>query len=148
MIIVPGSGDILAHVNLADGEYLPTKFNDPRVVVYRQGDSTDRKMVVIKPLGVLAPELLRPAPLEAWTCQHAGPDPLHQHPDQTWWFSDAEFKLEKGPFADYDTAFKELEVYCIDYQKTKEFLLTIESEADKIRKVAETATEETNENKN
>ncbi len=126
------------YVTLADGEYLPSNLNNTKTKVFRQGDSTDRQLVLLKPLGVLAPELLRPEPPAKPVCPlslllAATNRPLHQHEDDSWWFYDVTFALEAGPFDTEAEAKDALAKYCVDYQKTKDFLLTIEQEAAKIQ---------------
>jgi len=43
-------------VILWDGEKLPAALNTLAMLVYRQGDSTNRQAVVIKPRGMLLPD--------------------------------------------------------------------------------------------
>lgn len=137
MVIAKGRDGITAFVTLGDDEFLPDNLNSKTVIVFRQGNSTDRQLVLIKPFGELGNQLLKPDPPAAPVCamsailQVAG-RPLHQHEDLSWWFYDADFQLENGPFETEEEAQVELGKYCIDYQKTKEFLLTIEKEAAKL----------------
>ncbi len=137
MVIIKGR-DKNTYINLGDDEYLPAYLHVKETIVFRQGNSTDRQLVLIKPFGELNPSLLRPDPPPPPICpmapllQAAG-RPLHQHADGMFWFYDAEFQLENGPYETEDEAQIELGKYCIDYQKTKEFLLTIEQEAAKLR---------------
>ena len=126
MVIGPGRGGISAFVVLVDGERIPQKFNDERVVVMRRGASTDFELLVIKAFGRLAPPELM-APLEASVCEYPkGGDPLHEHVDSTWWFYDATWVAEAGPFLTYEDAYAGLKSYCILYQKEQRKDLTNE----------------------
>ena len=117
MVIAPGRDGISAFVILSDEERIPQKFNDERVVVMRRDASTDFELVIIKGFGKLA-ELELMAPLEMPVCEHTkGENPLHEHADGTWWFYDATWVAEAGPFLTSEDAYAGLKSYCILYQK-------------------------------
>ena len=62
MVIAPGRDGITAVVIIGDGEKLPMKWNTEKVLVFRQGDSTNRELMLLKPLGeVLLPEAVKKA---------------------------------------------------------------------------------------
>jgi hypothetical protein len=132
MVIGPGRSGISAFVILADGEYIPKKFNDERVVVMRRGASTNFELLVVKGFGKLAsPELILPP--EALLCEHPkSGDPLHEHADGTWWFYDITWVAEAGPFLTYEDAYAGLKSYCILYQKEQEKGLTTEPKDDTV----------------
>lgn len=133
MVIAPGRSGITAVVILADGEFLPENLNSLKTVIFRQGDSTNRQLKIIKPFGELADsELLRP---KAELICNYGDDPnligsgnpLHQHKDDTWWFYEETWQLEQGPFDTYDEAFSALGQYCVELQSAKESLTNPEN---------------------
>ena len=132
MVIGPGRNGVSAFVILADGERIPQKFNDERVVVMRKGASTGFELLVVKSFGKLAnPELMTPP--EALVCEYPkSGDPLHEHTDGTWWFYDATWVAEAGPFLTYEDAYAGLKSYCILYQKEQEKDLTSESKSDMV----------------
>jgi hypothetical protein len=111
-------------VILGDDELIPRNLNERKVVIFRQGNSTGRQLLVIKPLGDILPEesdLLRPVPKPScnYTLDPDGPiGPVHQHEDGTWWFYEATWNLEQGPFPFYEDCLAVLTQYCIDYQKS------------------------------
>lgn len=127
MVIGPPKAGISAFVVLSDDEYLPEKFNHEKVVVFRCGKSTNREMVLVKPLGKLAePELLRSK--QPPVCNYVGDgNPLHQHQDGKWWFFDKDFVLENGPFDDYEQAYGGLEIYCIGIEKMRELAIEMQT---------------------
>lgn len=128
-------------VLLTDNELIPLNLNSPRVVVFRQGNTTGRELKIVKPLGIVLASndpLLRP--LAKPECNYTlDPEtqtgPLHQHEDGTWWFYEATWNLEQGPFATYEDAEKALVVYCLDYQnnltKSEESVTVVKDEAPK-----------------
>lgn len=120
MVIGPGRGAVTAFVILNDGEFIPARFNHPKIVVYRRGRSTNGELVEIKPLGELAKtEDLKPA--ERPACNYSGDgNPLHEHEDGTWWYFDEAWDLENGPFPTQQSAYTSLYAYCEDVQRTKE----------------------------
>ena len=111
-------------VILGDNELIPRNLNERKVVIFRQGNSTGRQLLMVKPLGDILPEesdLLRPIPKPA--CNYTlDPDeptgPVHQHDDTWWWFYEATWNLEQGPFSSYDDCLEALTQYSIDYQKS------------------------------
>ena len=126
MVIAKGRSGIAAIAILADGEFLPENFNSPKTLVFRQGESTGRQLKIVKPFGELAgPELLCPKSNPICNYEHTEGDPLHQHKDESWWFYDADWQLEQGPFDTYDEAFTALGQYCIELQAAKECLTKI-----------------------
>lgn len=115
MVILPGRDGILAFVTLKDDECLPTKFNDERVLVFRRGESTNRELKVVKPLGELAsPELLRPEPEPVCNFNEVGQlgNPLHRHTNGTWWWYEETWALESGPYDSEEVGKQALEDYC------------------------------------
>ncbi len=126
MVIAKGRSGIAAIIILADGEFLPTNLNSIKTVVFRQGESTQRQLKMVKPFGELAePELLREkakpvCPLFPISQPDFEGNPLHTHDDDTWWFYDENWQLEQGPFDTYDEAFTALGQYCIELQAAKE----------------------------
>jgi len=139
MVIGPGKGAIAAFVILTDGELIPQNFNNEKVVVMRKGESTNRELKVIKPLGQLAaPELVRvpDEPVCNYTEVSDGDgNPLHQHKDETWWFYDETRAFENGPFPTFEEANDALEVYCqtvLIAREDQENSLTAESKDVKV----------------
>lgn len=114
MVIAPGRDGISCFVTLADGEFLPDRFNDERVLVFRYGDSTNRELLVIKPLGKLADESILRPPVDPMCNfgQDGGTSPLHQHPDGTWWWYEETWTLESGPYDSEAVGRGALEDYC------------------------------------
>src|SRR5579872_4854740 len=87
-------------VILSDGEFLPENLNHPKVVVFRQGDSTQRQLKLVKELGAAADfSILRPPSEPVCNYDKTDGDPLHQHADETWWFYEQSWNLENGPYA-------------------------------------------------
>jgi hypothetical protein len=127
MVIAKKDGIIF--VTLADGEFLPTNLNSEKVVVFRQGDSTNRELKMVKELGKLAtPDLLKP-PDEPF-CNYSGDgNPLHEHTDGTWWYYDETWAYENGPFATYELGYESLALYCADLQAIREKDFTVEFES-------------------
>jgi hypothetical protein len=118
MVIARGNGIIF--VTLADGEYLPENMNNIKVVVFRQGDSTNRELKVIKPLGALAgKELLKP-PTEPMCNYDGNGNPLHQHTDGGWWFYEETWSMESGPFETEELGHTALVDYCEKLQAARE----------------------------
>jgi hypothetical protein len=108
-------------VILADGEFLPDNLNHPKVVVFRQGESTGRQLKIVKELGAKAPaSILRPPTQPVCNYSNTDGNPLHEHTDGTWWFYDQSWNLEQGPYAAYETAEEALTEYCIKFQQAKE----------------------------
>jgi hypothetical protein len=125
--------DGLIFVILADDEFLPEKFDVPTVVVFRQGTSTNRELLLVKEAGKLADKsLLRPP--SAPDCDYAGDmGPLHQHSDGSFWYYDETWSFENGPFENSITAEDSLMAYCQDVLKEREeFLLTNPENSDTI----------------
>jgi hypothetical protein len=128
MVIAPGKSGIVAIIILADGEFLPENLNSTKTLVFRQGESTNRQLKMLKPFGELAdPEILRPKTKPI--CNYGDdPDlvgsgnPMHQHEDNTWWFYEETWQLEQGPFDTHDDALTALGQYCIEFQAAKESL--------------------------
>lgn len=118
MVIARKDGIIF--VTLADGEFLPENMNNEKVLVFRQGDSTNRELKIVKELGKLATaDLLKP-PDEPF-CNYSGDgNPLHEHTDETWWYYDETWAYENGPFATYELGLESLTAYCTDLQNTRE----------------------------
>jgi len=114
MVIGPGKGKIAAFVILADGEYIPDKFNSPKVVIYRKGKLTHGELVMIKNYGELA-KAEDVAPPAKPVCNYDfNGNPLHEHDDETWWYYDETWALENGPFDTYEEAYASLLAYCED----------------------------------
>lgn len=132
MVIAPGRSGISAFVILADGECIPQKFNDERVVVMRRGASTDFELIVIKGFGKLADPALMALPETPICVYPKDGDPLHEHTDGTWWFYDATWVAEAGPFLTFEDAYVGLKSYCILYQKEQEKVLTNEPKGDMV----------------
>lgn len=131
MVIAQKDGIIF--VTLSDGELLPENLNSPKVVAFRQGESTDRQMKIIKPLGQLAPsDLVKPPDAPVCNYDETSHDPLHEHADGSWWFYDETWAFENGPFLDYESGWKGLEDYCINLEKAKRKALTEIEESDRI----------------
>jgi hypothetical protein len=128
MVIGPGQGKVSFFVIIGDGEFIPAKFNTPNVVVYRKGWMTFGDLVEIKSYGTLAkPADL--APEVAPACNYSGDgQPLHQHGDGTWWYFDAEFSLENGPYATESLAYESLVAYCKQFQDQKDAGLGLDIE--------------------
>ena len=122
--MVIGKKDGLIFVILADGEYLPEKFNIDTVVAFRQGPSTARELKIIKEAGKLAdPGFLRP-PAED-ICNYSGDgNPLHEHVDGTFWYYDETWAFENGPFDTRIEANASLESYCKEIVEGREKSLT------------------------
>jgi hypothetical protein len=132
VVIGQGKNGITAHVILADGELLPENLNNPKVVVYRRGESTGRELLIVKPLGEFATEELLKKP-DSPICTYSGDgNPLHEHVDKTWWHYDESWTYENGPFETYEQAYAALEAYCTNLQKTKEIVLTKAEETDRM----------------
>lgn len=114
MVIAQKDGFIF--VTLSDGEFLPDNLNSDKVVVFRQGDSTNRQLKIVKELGKLAgPDLLKPAAEPV--CNYSGDgNPLHEHADGSWWFYDETWAYENGPYENYDLGWAGLEAYCVELQ--------------------------------
>lgn len=113
---------ITAFVVLKDGERLPQNLNSPAIVVCRCGDSTNRELLIIKPLGQLADASILAGPAKP-ICNFTesdSADPLHQHEDGTWWFYEETWTLENGPFNTKDEAYEVLKAYCLELQTTRE----------------------------
>jgi hypothetical protein len=118
----------LIPVILQDNELIPRNLNDEKVVIFRQGETTGRQLMMVKPLGVVLAAndpLLRPPAKPA--CNYAlDPEaedignPLHQHEDGTYWFYEATWNLEQGPYPTYEEAYAALLKYCVEYQKAVE----------------------------
>ena len=133
MVIAPGRDGISAFVILVDGEYLPANLNSEKTVVMRRGVSTDNQLKIIKEFGKMAdPSLLKP--VEFANCEYQGEDgtPLHQHVDGSWWFYDATYTFERGPFETYEEADLALVVYCNEYQESLKNDLTTDQGFDKV----------------
>lgn len=104
--------DRIIFVTLQDGEFLPDNLNSVKVCVFRQGDSTNRELKMIKPLGELASEeILRPVP-EPVCLYNGDGNPLHVHKDGSWWYWDETWAYENGPFETEGEAQISLELYC------------------------------------
>ena len=119
MVIAHGKDNISAFVVLQDDEKLPLNLNVPTVVVCRCGDSTNRKLEVIKPFGSLADDSILAVQAAKPICEYKGePDgsPLHQHADGSWWFYEETWALENGPFDTEDAAYEVLKAYCVELQ--------------------------------
>lgn len=97
-------------VILADGEKIPQNLNSPKTVIFRRGESTNRELRMVKPLGELASDDLISTSTEK--CNYADTNPMHQHADGSWWFYEANRKFENGPYETYDLAYDALEEYC------------------------------------
>lgn len=113
---------ITAFVILKDDERLPQNLNSPAIVVCRCGDSTNRELLIIKPLGKLADASILAGPAKP-VCnftEKGGADPLHQHDDGTWWFYEETWTLENGPFDAKEDAYEVLKAYCLELQTAKE----------------------------
>ena len=125
---------ITAFIILKDNEKLPQNLNSPTVVVCRYGDSTNRELMVIKPLGKLADPSILAGPtksvcnLDLDSSEVCKFSPLHQHEDGTWWFYEEAWALENGPFDTEADAYEVLKAYCFELQamKTKEAADAIE----------------------
>lgn len=119
----PNSAGIIL-VILTDDERVPRNLNHFKVAVFRQGNSTGRQLLMVKALGTILPEdspFLRP--LVDPICNFAldpdfPPSPIHEHSDGTWWFFEATWRLERGPFPTWDTANEALAEYCLEYQNS------------------------------
>lgn len=121
MVIAPARDGIGPFVLLADGEFLPEKFNNEKVVVMRCGPSTGNRPVTLKAFGQVTPlELLRPPVEPECTYQNTDGNPLHEHKDGTWWFYEETWALESGPYESFDDGYTALEAYCITLQAVKE----------------------------
>src|SRR5689334_21913352 len=121
MVIAPGKAGITAHVILGDGEALPANLNTERIVVYRKGDSTNRDLEIVKPLGVVLdaghPTLRDP---NKPVCNYSGDgNPLHEHSDGTFWFYEETWAFENGPFPDYEQAYNALTEYCVGLETAR-----------------------------
>lgn len=132
MVIGPGKNGIAAFVILGDFELLPQRLNSPKVLVFRQGNSTNRELQIIKPLGQLAPEELIYKPeepsVEACPGLTAENDPIHIHDAHEWFFYERTWTLEHGPYATEAECRFAYEVYL----KTEKESLTIEGEIAKL----------------
>lgn len=133
MVIARGENGIVAHVILADFEFLPENLNNERVVVYRRGESTDWQLKLVKALGTLATEHLLKPPAPA-VCdykenqQETPGDPMHQHADEKWWWYEETWAFENGPFDTYEEAYTALGEYCLGLERVKEAALTMAEE--------------------
>ena len=119
----PTSAGIIP-VILTDNELIPANLNSQKTAIFRQGATTGRELKLIKALGtVLEPgdPLLR-APAKPVCNYTLDPEvqsgPLHQHTDGTWWFYEATWNMEQGPYVTSDEAIDALTKYCIDYQNS------------------------------
>jgi len=124
-------------VILADGEFLPDNLNHAKVVAFRQGESTNRELRLVKELGKpTPPELLRPPPEPVCNYDREDGDPLHEHADGTFWFYEQSWNLENGPYATYDSALDALQDYCVRFQQAQaeqvQTLKTLEDLATKL----------------
>lgn len=124
MVIAKGRDGIGVFVTLTDGEFLPENLNDERVVVFRQGDSTNRELKLIKEFGKLADKsLLRPP--DPPFCNYSGDgNPLHEHADGTWWFYEETWIYESGPYDTLDLGWAALTEYCEKLQAARKDLTT------------------------
>jgi hypothetical protein len=117
---------ITAFVILKDDEKLPQNLNSPAVVVCRYGDSTNRELQIIKPLGKQADPSILADPAKPICNLDTSPSnvrnlsPLHQHEDGTWWFYEETWALENGPFDTESDAYEVLKAYCLELQAVKE----------------------------
>lgn len=125
----------VVYVILGDGEMIPRNLNTEKTIIFRQGPSTDRQLVLVKGLGLIAEEkLVRQPEKPPVVCNYA-PDPecpgnpLHQHEDESWWFYEETWNLEQGPFETYEAAYSSLAEYCTALQTEKESLTTDEKSA-------------------
>ncbi len=109
MVIIRKDGFIF--VTLQDGEFLPERFDRPTVAVFRQGDSTNRQLLVLKKPGESTPlELLAPPVVPLCNYEFGGP--LHQHVDGSWWYYDETWAYENGPFETQKEGADSLQEYC------------------------------------
>src|SRR5271157_3672018 len=133
MVIAPGNRPgITAIVILSDGEFLPENLNHEKVLAFRQGNSTNRQLLMVKGLGVLAEASLLKPRVDP-VCNYSGDgNPLHQHADKTWWFYEETWNLENGPFETYEEAYTALTVYCTELQESRNNLLTNEESCDTV----------------
>jgi len=135
VVVGPGSNGIVAHVILADGEFLPANLNDEKVIVYRRGESTNWELQLVKALGSMAEENLLRAEIKP-NCNFAGgSDPLHQHEDESWWFYEETWSMENGPFPTYDEAYNALAEYCLGLEQAKAAADEILAEINKMQSV-------------
>jgi hypothetical protein len=119
MVISPPNKGIIV-VILGDGECLPENLNSEKVIVFRQGDSTDRQLLKVKELGVLADASLLRVAAEP-VCNYSGNgNPLHEHKDETWWFYDETWAYENGPYLTFEEGLDALQTYCVELQTARE----------------------------
>lgn len=118
----------VVYIILGDDEMIPRNFNTEKTIIFRQGVSTDRQLVLVKGLGLIADEKLVRQPEKPPVICNYAPDPecpgnpLHQHEDESWWFYEETWNLEQGPFEVYEAAYSALAEYCTALQAEKENL--------------------------
>jgi len=126
MVISPPTGGLI-YVILGDGEFLPERFNIEKTVVFRRDKSTNNELHLLKPAGEIGPETLCQPTNPKPVCNYSGDgNPLHQHEDGDFWYYDAEFNLENGPFKTYEEAYAALLVYCEGIESAKNFLTIVD----------------------
>jgi hypothetical protein len=132
MVIGPGKQGVAAFVILGDGELLPERLNSIKVLVFRQGNSTGRQLLIVKPLGQLAPiELLYKAeepeetPCPGLTAEN---DPIHEHDPGQWFFYESTWTLEHGPYLSEG----ECRIAAEIYKDTEKEALTKQQEIDSL----------------
>jgi len=124
MVIGKPTKEGVIPVILKDDELIPVNLNAQRVLIFRQGESTGRQLAMVKPLGVVLPPgdplLLPPSrPICNFALDpEVEPSPLHEHADGTWWFYEATWTLEQGPYATFDEGLAAMTQYCIEYQNS------------------------------
>ena len=121
-------------VILGEGDkYIPENLNDARIVIFRQDNSTGRQLKLIKGLGTLAPpELLRQAPEAACNYEKTDGNPLHEHKDGSWWFYEATWNMERGPYPTEEIGYDALAEYCVELEAAKEHEAAIMEELARV----------------
>jgi hypothetical protein len=145
VVIAKGKDGIVAMVIMGEGDkYIPDNLNDERIVIFRQDTSTGRQLQLIKGLGALAPpELLRPAIKAACNYEKADGNPLHEHEDGSWWFYEATWNMERGPYPSEDIAYDALAQYCKELEAAKEHEAAIMEELARVTSFLQKAQHDT-----
>lgn len=107
------------NIILGEGEKITEQFNTEKAVIYRRDSTTDWKLKLVKPLGLLANEeelRVNAKPVCNFDFSSDNGNPLHQHDDGTWWHFDELWQLEHGPFSTYEEAYSALADYCIELE--------------------------------